>query len=157
MGRNTATSRRHLDSRFAQLPKATAFAKPPVGWIRAIRQALGMSATDLASRMGLTKARVLAIERSEATGALKLDTLNRAAEALDCTLVYALIPRKPLDEMVSEQALRVAGEHISAVDHTMRLEDQGVGQEAARQQLHDLADDLARRSPRSLWKRRSTR
>jgi len=157
MPHSTATIRRHLDARFAQLPKPTAFAKPPVGWIRAIRQALGMSAIDLAARMGLTKARVLAIEESEAAGALKLDTLNRAAEALGCTLVYALIPKEPLDETVRERALHVAAKHLSAVDHTMRLEDQGVSQQAAQQQLHDLADDLVRRSPRSLWKRRSTR
>lgn len=116
-----------------------------------------MSATDLASRMELTKARVLAIERSEAAGALKLDTLSRAAEALDCTLVYAFVPKRPLETMVKEQALRVAAEHISAVDHSMRLEDQGISQHAAQQQLHDLADDLVRQSPRSLWKRRPTR
>lgn len=133
------------------------FARPPTGWIRAIRQALGMSATDLAVRMGLSKARVLAIEKSEAVGALNLDTLHRAAEALDCTLVYALIPRKPLDQTVQERALEVAAEHLSAVDHSMRLEDQGVGGQAAQRQLHEVAGDLVRRSPRSLWKRRATR
>ena len=116
-----------------------------------------MSATDLATRIGVTKARVLAIENSEATGVLKLDTLKRAAEALDCTLVYALIPRRPLEDMVREQALRVAGEHLSAVDQTMHLEHQSVSREAADRQLRDLVDDLARRSPRSLWKRRPTR
>lgn len=113
-----------------------------------------MSAEDLALRMRLTKARVLAIERSEATGTLKLDTLQRAADALDCSLVYLLIPNRPLETMVKEQAMRVAGEHISAVEHTMQLEDQGVGEETSRQQLQELADDLSRRSPRSLWKRR---
>jgi predicted DNA-binding mobile mystery protein A len=157
MPRDGPTIRRHLDNRLAQLPDARMFAKPPTGWIRAIRQALGMSATDLAARMGLSKARVLAIEKSEAVGVLNLDTLHRAAEALDCTLVYALIPRKPLDQTVRERALEVAAEHLSAVDHTMRLEDQGVGGQAAQRQLHEVAGDIVRRSPRSLWKRRATR
>lgn len=107
--------------------------------------------------MGLSKARVLAIEKSEAAGALNLDTIHRAAEALDCTLVYVLIPRKPLDQTVRERALEVAAEHLSAVDHTMRLEDQGVSGQTAQRQLHEVADDLVRRSPRSLWKRRATR
>jgi predicted DNA-binding mobile mystery protein A len=100
---------------------------------------------------------VLAIEKSEAGGVLNLDTLHRAAEALDCTLVYALIPRKPLDQTVRERALEVVAEHLSAVDHTMLLEDQGVSGQAAQRQLHEVAADLVRRSPRSLWKRRATR
>jgi predicted DNA-binding mobile mystery protein A len=116
-----------------------------------------MSAADLGARMALSKARVLAIEKSEARGALNLDTLHRAAEALDCVLVYALIPRKPLEQTVRERALEVAAEHVSAVDHTMRLEDQDVNRQTAQRQLHEVAEDLVRRSPRSLWKRRATR
>lgn len=157
MAHSEATTRRHLDTRMAQLPGTAAFAKPLAGWIRTIRRALGMSAADLGARMALSKARVLAIEKSEARGALNLDTLHRAAEALDCVLVYALIPRKPLEQTVRERALEVAAEHVSAVDHTMRLEDQDVNRQTAQRQLHEVAEDLVRRSPRSLWKRRATR
>jgi predicted DNA-binding mobile mystery protein A len=139
------------------LPQAQAFARPPAGWIRSIRQALGMSASDLAARMRISKERVLAIERSEARGSLNLGTLNRAAEALGCTLVYALIPKKPLEETVRDRALEVAAEHLSAVNHTMRLEDQGVSDQEGQRQLVELADELVRQSPRSLWKRRAAR
>jgi predicted DNA-binding mobile mystery protein A len=130
---------------------------PPDGWIRAIRHALGMSAVDLAARMRLSKARVLAIEQSEVAGTLNIDTLNRAAEALGCALVYALIPKKPLEETVRERALEVAAEHLSAVDKSMRLENQGVPKDAAQRQLHEVAEELLKHSPRSLWKRRSIR
>ena len=157
MARQEATVRRHLDSRFSHLPHIDAFARPSAGWIRTIRKSLGMSAADLAARMGLSKARVLAIEKSEAAGALNLDTLQRAAEALDCAFVYALIPRRPLEQTVRERALEVAASHLAAVDHTMHLEEQGVSGETARRQLQEVADDLVKRSPRSLWKRRSTR
>ena len=149
-------TRRQLDERFARL-KIDAFAKPPVGWIRTIRHALGMSAADLGVRMGLTKARVLAIEQGEATETLNFDTLKRAADALGCTLVYAVIPKKPLEEAVRERALEIAAEHVSAVDQTMRLENQGIAQTANKQQLNEVADELVRRSPRSLWKRHSIR
>ena len=155
MSRKEPTIRRHLDARFATLPQPAAFIRPPIGWIRSIRQALGMTAADLAIRMGLSQARVLAIEQAEAAGALTLDTLNRAADALDCTFVYALIPKKPLEQTVRERALQVAAEHLSAVDHTMRLEDQRVAPGAAQRRLHEVADDLLTRSPRSIWKRRS--
>jgi predicted DNA-binding mobile mystery protein A len=116
-----------------------------------------MSASDLAARMRISKERVLAIERSEARGSLNLGTLNRAAEALGCTLVYALIPKKPLEETVRDRALEVAAEHLSAVNHTMRLEDQGVSDQEGQRQLVELADELVRQSPRSLWKRRAAR
>jgi predicted DNA-binding mobile mystery protein A len=115
-----------------------------------------MSAADLAARMQLSKARVLAIEQSEVEGTLNIDTLHRAAEALGCTLVYALIPKKPLEETVRERALEVATEHLSAVGHTMQLENQGVSQQAAQRQLHEVAEELLHQSPRLLWKRRST-
>jgi predicted DNA-binding mobile mystery protein A len=152
-----STIRRHLDSRLSQLPRLPAFAMPPDGWIRAIRHALGMSAADLAARMRLSKARVLAIEQGEVAGTLNINTLNRAAEALGCTLVYAFIPKKPLEETVRERALEVAAEHLSAVDKSMRLENQGVSSDAAQRQLNEVAEDLLKHTPRSLWKRRPTR
>jgi predicted DNA-binding mobile mystery protein A len=152
-----STIRRHLDSRLSQLPRLPAFAMPPDGWIRAIRHALGMSAADLAARMRLSKARVLAIEQGEVAGTLNINTLNRAAEALGCTLVYAFIPKKPLEETVRERALEVAAEHLSAVDKSMRLENQGVSSDAAQRQLNEVAEELLKHTPRSLWKRRPTR
>lgn len=152
-----ATVRRHLDARLSNLPRPASFTKPRDGWIRAIRQALGMSAADLGHQMGLSRARVAAIEHGEARGNLNVQTLHRAAEALGCDFVYAFIPKKPLEDTVRERALQVAAEHMSAVRHTMTLENQGIADDVARRQLNDVADELARRSPRKLWKRRSTR
>src|SRR5487761_199273 len=82
--------RRQLDDRFAALPSAEWFAAPTRGWIKAIREALGMSSEQLAKRLGVKQPTVAAIERSETRGTIELATLRRAAEALDCTLVYAL-------------------------------------------------------------------
>jgi predicted DNA-binding mobile mystery protein A len=66
--------------------------QPPRGWIRAIREALGMSGAQLAARLGVTPPRVTVLERDEVAGAVSLKTLRQAAEALDCVLVYALVP-----------------------------------------------------------------
>lgn len=97
---------------------------PRSGWIRAIRDALGMSTSELARRMGLSKARVSQIERGERERTITLDTLERAAEALGCRVEYVLVPREPLDDLVWAQAKAKARAEMAAVDHTMELEDQ---------------------------------
>jgi predicted DNA-binding mobile mystery protein A len=85
-----------------------------------------MSAADLGRRMKITGPAVSALERSERDGTVGLNTLRRAAEAMDCTLVYAFIPNHGLDETVRWQANKAAREHLVHVKNTMALEDQAV-------------------------------
>ena len=49
--------------------------KPQMGWIRTIREALGMSAEQLGKRLSIIQQRVSAIEKAEPKGTLKLKTL----------------------------------------------------------------------------------
>src|SRR4051794_17453451 len=115
---------RHLDQRFKGLRPLTRSPRPSKGWLRAIRNALGMTSAQLAQRLGVSQPRIIELEKSEATGTVTLNTLQRAAEALGCRLVYALIPEKPLEETVLQRANQLAGEQLLAVQQTMRLEDQ---------------------------------
>lgn len=117
-------ARRALDRRLSQLPPASAFTPPARGWIRAVRNALGMSAADLAARLQVTPASVSDIERSESHGRIRLDTLERAAEAMGCDLVYALIPRRNLTEIVQRQAREKVEKQTRAVSRAMDLEAQ---------------------------------
>ena len=82
-------SRRRLDERLAGFPSPLELTPPRAGWVRAVREALGMSLADLAGRMGVTPQTVHGLERSEQQGKAQLDSLRRAAVAMDCTLVYA--------------------------------------------------------------------
>lgn len=120
----TARARSHLDSRLSALPSADDLAVPVRGWVAAIRTALGMSASDLAARLGVTAQSVQSMETGEVAGTASLRTLRRAAEAMDCDLVYALIPRSTLADMVHNRAALVVDEQIRATEQTMRLEDQ---------------------------------
>src|SRR4051794_24673568 len=101
---NTDLARKHLDRRLAGLQPATEFARPPRGWIRAVREAVGMTAKQLAHKLGVSQPRVIAMENAEQRGAITLNSLNRVAEAFDCTLVYALVPNRTLDAFVRERA-----------------------------------------------------
>jgi predicted DNA-binding mobile mystery protein A len=120
-------SRRLLDSHFDEWQQLRGLARPPHGWIRAIREALGMSAAVLAARLGITAGAVTRLEQSEAADRIQLDTLRRAAHALGCDLVYLLVPRRPLDVVVRDRARELARRQIAAVEQTMRLEDQATG------------------------------
>ncbi len=81
-------------------------------------------------------------------GTIQLATLRRAAEALDCTLVYVLIPNKPLKTMIRERARKLARRRLQAVDHSMLLENQKVSAKDAEPRLDELAEDI---DPRALW------
>lgn len=120
-----AKARQRLDERLRPLKPEDRFKAPPKGWVRAIRDALGMTGVQLARRLKISPQSVDALEKSEANGSIKLDTLRRAAEALDCTLVYALVPNISLEGAVREKARKLALRDLGRVAHTMRLEAQG--------------------------------
>ena len=128
-----AVARRHLDAKINKQTPIGKLAPPPRGWLKAIREALGMTTAQLARRMGISQPGVVMLEQSEAAATIKLETLARAAAALNCRLVYALIPNEPLEMMVQTRVHQIAKQHIGAVEQTMRLENQGVDDAAARE------------------------
>ncbi|HEX4431826.1 MAG TPA: mobile mystery protein A [Frankiaceae bacterium] len=117
-------ARRALDRRLDVLPPAASLQPPHDGWVRAIRDALGMSLADLGQRMGIAAQSVAALEAAERSGGIKLDSLRRAADALDCDLAYVLLPRHSLEATVRKAAVAVVEREAAAVQQTMRLEDQ---------------------------------
>ena len=149
--RERALARQQIDKRLKYLQNMDVFARPPRGWIKAIREALGMTAPQLGKRLGVSQPRVLKIEESEVSGNVTLATLERAARALDCQLVYVLVPRKPLEEMTRKRAEKLAREQIEVTGHSMALEDQSIDASDEHAQVEDLTRKLLARSPSKLW------
>jgi predicted DNA-binding mobile mystery protein A len=140
-----------LDRRFSEMKRLGAAVRPSRGWVRAIREALGMTTGQLAKRLKVQQPRVIELEKGEATGKITMQSLERAADALGCRLVYVLIPHKPITRTVEERALEVAERQLASVEQTMRLEAQGVTDKVARGKARQrLAEDLLRR-PARLW------
>lgn len=119
-------ARDRLDEKLNGMKPVERFTLPPKGWIRAIRDAIGMTGPQLGQRLGMTAQGIVSLEKSEAHGKIQLNTLRRAAEAMDCILVYALIPKTSLNEMVDRRARELALRALKRVSHSMALEDQGV-------------------------------
>lgn len=124
---------------------------PKGGWIRAIRESLGMTQAQLAERLDITQQSLNELEKSEATGRITLETLRRVAAALDCQVVYAVVPEKPLAEIRRERAREIATKQLARVSRSMKLEAQGVSEREAKRQLEELTDALLQGSPRKLW------
>lgn len=146
------TRREQLDDRFDSLRAIVHLADaPPRGWIRAIREALGMTTYQLGRRLGVSQPRIVKLEKSEATGAITLHSLQRAAEALGCRLVYSLVPVKPLTETIEERISKVADGQLKSIEQTMRLEAQEVTSERRREQARQTIVEEILRRPARLW------
>jgi predicted DNA-binding mobile mystery protein A len=123
--------------------------RPPHGWARAIRDAFGMTASQLGARMGVTQPTIQKLERSEQEGTIQLSSLRRLAEALDCELVYAFVPRAPLEQIYATAAGAVARRELGAIDHSMALEDQAVEVAEEDDRLRRFIEDEL--DPREVW------
>ncbi|GMQ75670.1 MAG: mobile mystery protein A [Gammaproteobacteria bacterium] len=146
-----ATARRQLDKRLNPLRNSEVLTRPSRGWVRAIREALGMTTAQLAKRIGVSQPRAVAIENAETKGSITLDSLERAAHALDCRLVYALVPRRPLEESVTERAKRLAEKRLELTRHSMALEAQEVDTADEQEQLKRLVQRLLDKAGSELW------
>jgi predicted DNA-binding mobile mystery protein A len=144
-------ARQQLDLRLAAVRGLNLAQLPHRGWIRAIRDALGMTAAQLAKRMGVKQSTVSEYEKGETARTITLETLERAAAALGCRLVYVLVPERSLESLIRERAQLVARNQLQRVANTMRLEDQQIGQEAEARQLDSLVEKLIVENPGSLW------
>ena len=142
---------RQMDQSLQQWRDAGLSPRPAAGWCVAIRDALGMSATALGRRMGMTGNGVRKLESAEAQQVITLASLRKLANALDCELVYAMVPRKPLAAQLQDRALDVASEQLRAVSHSMALEDQAVKGQSQRDQRELLAQELLDGPRRALW------
>ena len=132
--------------------RALAGSRPARGWLRALRQALGMTTRQLAASVGVSQAAVMDAERAEARGDITLSTLRRYAEALDCEVTYALVPRRPLKDVIEQRADRIAREEISRVRHTMELEEQGTGDDERERAVAALRRQILDGRPSRLWR-----
>lgn len=124
---------------------------PNAGWVRAIREALGMTNVQLANRLGRKPQTIEDMQRYEAAGTIKLQTLRALAGALECHFVYALVPKKPIDQLLRDRANSVAQQQLGKVAHSMTLEDQGVTPSEEEREMKRLIEKLLSGNRKMLW------
>ena len=138
-------------SKIDQLIEFKEIIRPKEGWIRAFRKALGMTSPQLAVRLGVSKSQASQMERMEAEDRITLKQLRRAADALNCDLQYALVPRQPVKTMIQDRARLKASRLVSKADVQMKLEAQQLSKEMLEQHIESEAERLLKEMPRDLW------
>ncbi len=76
------------------------------GWVRGVRQAVGMPVAEMARRMQVSTSEIFRLEVAEQEDAITLKKLRAAARALECELVYAVVPMKGTLEDLAREAER---------------------------------------------------
>ncbi len=154
MSSSTFSKAAHFDSKVGDLKRAAALItknKPTSGWLKVLRTSLGLSAAAMGRRLGITQQSTQQLEDSERQETITLASLRRAAAALDAELVYAIVPRRKLQETISARAREVAKTRVDPIAHSMGLEAQGLTSKQIKRQIDMLARELEQR-PRELWR-----
>lgn len=142
---------RQLNRKLERFDHLRSTTTPRKGWISEIRRALGMSASQLATRLNVTGPAVSQYEKGEVNRTITLETLEKVAAALGCEFVYALVPKVSLDDLLQRRARRLATEMIERTSHSMHLEQQDVSENESKKQIEDLTQQLLADRPRTLW------
>ncbi len=124
---------------------------PPEGWVRTVRTALGMSGSQLAARLGVSKARISKAEKDEPSGSVTLKTMHAMAEAMGCRFVYAVIPEKEVEEVIKQRAIKKAREQVKTAATHMALEAQSLSEEQLSFEIERIAAEIVEKMPANLW------
>ena len=157
MARKSANSRRlevgRLDEYFQTLKAESGLSRqvPPRGWIRAIRDALGMSAPQLAKRLGVSRGALYKLEEREVSRSIALKQLDRAANALDCDVFYAFVPRDTLEQSIRNQSKKKAETQLYQANVSMGLEAEGVPEKRFATAVSSSSSYTAALTDRYLW------
>ena len=137
---------RALDKKTSELKSVNNIVPRGSGWINTVREAIGMTASQLAVRLGVTQPRITKMESNEDN--LKLSTMKKAAEAMNCEFVYYFKPKTTFQNLVEEQAQKKAAEILKTVNVNMALEDQEISTDEA---VKDFTDDLINTKIKQIW------
>jgi predicted DNA-binding mobile mystery protein A len=125
--------------------------RPRDGWIASIRQALGMSKTQLARRINVSRQSLGSLESNELKDTITLGSLRKVADALGCDLHYVLIPRESLEQTVAEQAFRRATNKLARINQSQALEASAIEAQSLSRAIEDLAKEIEIQRPSDLW------
>jgi predicted DNA-binding mobile mystery protein A len=108
--------------------RALKLPRPQKGWIRAFREATGVSYTEFGQRLQASRTLAAQQEKAEVDDRITLKSLRACASALDCDLVYAFIPRgESVEATLATRARDAASQTVRRVEHSMALENQASG------------------------------
>lgn len=124
---------------------------PEIGWVKTIRETLGMNTRQLGKRCNVSSERIIRIESDEIEGRTTLATLDKIAQAMNCRLVYAIVPNDGMIEFIEKTAEDKAKTQLQQTSHHMALEDQEISIESMKEQIHFLKEELLKNNIKHIW------
>jgi predicted DNA-binding mobile mystery protein A len=125
---------------------------PPEGWMRTVRTALGMSGSDVAKKMGVTRALITKVEQAELTGGVTMKSMQVMADAMGCRFVYAIIPSSGrVEDLINAQARKKAKAIVETASKHMALENQKLPDDNITQEVERLTREITQEMPSDFW------
>ena len=150
--RNNKLQFQQLNEKLAQLTDLQHVIVPPIGWIKAIRNGIGMSMEQLGKKLSITKQGVMDIEKREKEGAITIKSMQEIAKAMDMKLVYGFVPNEgDLEQMIETRAIEMAKKIVERTSNTMKLEDQANSKERIEKAIKERASEIINNTPKILW------
>ena len=150
--KNNKLQFQQLNEKMDQLTGLQHVIVPPIGWIKAIRNGIGMSMEQLGKKLSITKQGVMDIEKREKDGAITIKSMQEIAKAIDMQFVYGFVPDAgSLDQMIEMRALAIASKIVERTSTTMKLEDQANSKERIESAIKERASEIINRTPKILW------
>lgn len=145
---------KQIDEKLASRLEGKPVPRPELGWVRSIREALGMTLRQMADRMEVRSTGwVTKFEKSELDGSLSLASLEQAAEALECELHYVLVPKAgTVRATLDRRASSIAASFARQANLNMGLEDSAASAEVEKNTANALAQSLLNNAGgQTLW------
>ena len=150
--RNDKLQFQQLNEKMDQLTGLQHVIVPPIGWIKAIRNGIGMSMEQLGKKLSITKQGVMDIEKREKEGAITIKSMQEIAKAMDTQFVYGFVPKTgSLEQMIEYRALEIASKIVERTSTTMKLEDQANSKERIEKAIKERATEIINKTPKILW------
>jgi predicted DNA-binding mobile mystery protein A len=150
--RNNKLQFQQLNEKMDQLNGMQHVIVPPIGWIKAIRNGIGMSMEQLGKKLSITKQGVMDIEKREKEGAITIKSMQEIAKAMDTQFVYGFVPKVgSLEQMIENRALEIASKIVERTSTTMKLEDQANSKERIEKAIKERASEIINKTPKILW------
>ncbi len=151
MGIDSVVVKQYRDKVNQAYTRFVDFSMPPNGWLRMVRNALGMTGEQLANRLGVTKARISKAEQDELTGSVTLKTIQNMASAMNCRFVYAVVPENEIEAIIKKRAFDKARKQIKSASTQMALEAQTLADKQLEFAVDELASKIIEKMPSDLW------
>ncbi len=143
--------REQLDAKLKPLKEFSSQMFPEDGWIKTIRQAVGLTISQLSKKAGMDPSRVSRLEKQEKEGKLTVSSLKKIANGLGMKFVYGFVPEKTLEDIVYTQAKKIVTQRLQQLEQTMGLEAQSLSDEERKKAREDMILKTLIDDPKDFW------